>query len=148
MSNQETNNSEIDVMQEEVNKELQNFYKSLLTQSKYTKEYELFEGNVTVVCESPSNEMTKSLVNILQERETHNTDYYICTYLKKVTVKTDENTILYEKSQQERMAILKGMLPKELNSMDMIIVNSIRKVVDHFAKLCLKLAEATGSINF
>lgn len=137
------------------------YYKHILTQTAFKKEYTLFDGQIIVTCIEPNRKLLAKYANswdILGSRAVQYALDLLCIMLlEKIQFKTDEGLITkYDTDEAWRNNFFTSITPENIESLfpesyqelSQALLVSIKQVVGDFNKLCLDLAEAVHEPNF
>ena len=152
------NNNELPVIDQDLLKE---YYKHILTQTPFKKEYALLNGQIIISCVEPNRKLLAKYANswdILGNRAVQYALDLLCMMLlEKIQFKTDEGLITkYETTEEQRNELFSGitfdnieyLFPESYQELTQVLLVSIKQVVGDFNKLCLDLAEAVHEPNF
>ena len=145
-----------------VNKDLvQDYYKKLIIQEPFTKEYSLIDDHIQIVCE----EANRRLITIHSRLwdtfgsaiNTYAADILVLLYTKSISFKTENGIeVKYEASEEERYNLLRSLTPTTIDELipeffqkaQHVILTGIKRAISEFNTLCLVLAEETQDENF
>lgn len=140
---------------------LKEYYKNILTQQSFKKEYSLLDDNIIVTCIEPSRKLLSMYANswdILGNRAVQYAPDLLCIMLVE-SIKYKENGDIvtkYEKTLEERETFfrtfdadnIEDLLPDFYQKLPQVILIGIKHVVGAFNELCLNMAEAIQDENF
>jgi hypothetical protein len=137
------------------------YYKHILTQAPFKKEYTLFDGQIIVTCTEPNRRLLAKYANswdILGNRAVQYALDLLCIMLlDKIQLKTAEGIVTkYEADDEQRHEFfsaitpenIESLIPESYQSLSQVLLVSIKQIVGDFNNLCLKLAEAVHEPNF
>lgn len=135
------------------------YFKAMLVQKPFTKEYTLFDGCLKVVLEMPSKDILiaqkkaiASIDNILNTQAI--TDIMLLSCLVSATLvdeDADEETVIYEADKDSRIALLET--PEEsieslMMKCDYAVLTAIRETLTMFGKLLNAITNVGLDKNF
>ena len=134
------------------------YFRTLLTNKPFRKEYDLFDGVVTVVFE-----VSKGALLTAQRAAMNNADIRVMHTINDIVLLSnlvsiatydetvEERKFLYEKDVNARIKALEdieGSLNELENSVDYVLLACVRRVLDEFGILVKTLADAGLDANF
>lgn len=140
---------------------LQDYYKKLLIQQPFEKEYQLLNSTVSVICTEPTRKLLSRYIqswDILEDKSVQYAADLLCMLLiSKITIKSENGLVVkYESSAQDKDIFfqsftadtIENCLPDTYQNLPQIIVLGIKHAAQQFNDLCLQLAEAAQDENF
>lgn len=140
---------------------LKDYYRKLLTQNYFSKEYALLDDNILLVLEEPTNALALAygkLHTLLGSvMPIYAPDLLAISFIKSIKYKTDDGLVTkYEADQDERYNIIKGItvsnidscIPEYFKNLNQVVAIGIKNTVLDFHALCISLGEATRDKNF
>lgn len=145
-----------------INEELlKDYYKSMLRQSPFKKEYELMSGSILVTCVEPSRKLISlysSLWDMLgTEMTRYSLDLLSIMLVESISYKTPDGLEeRYKMEPEERLQLFKGidrysvdnLIPEYFQNMPQVVSIAIQRTVADFNATCLALGEAAQDENF
>ena len=136
---------------------LKEYFKATISQTPFTKNYQLFGGALEVEFEEATGKLLQ-----LQERATLNNaqgravigdvyDFALITCLSSAAwiPEGGSRRLLYMADKARRLSLLeKGEVPEELSNMPIIQLQAIRNAYTQFSVLCGSLVVAAQDENF
>lgn len=145
-----------------INEELlKDYYKSMIRQVAFKKEYELMSGNIVVTCVEPSRKLISlysSLWDMLgTEMTRYSLDLLSIMLIESVSYKTAEGLEeRYKMTAEERLELFSGitrmsvdnLIPKYFQDLPQVVSIALQRTVADFNATCLALGEAAQDENF
>lgn len=140
---------------------LKDYYKKMLTQQPFSKEYSLLDDNIIVTCVEPSRKLLSRYANswdILGSRAVQYATDLLCLMLvEKIQYKEETGLVTkFETTAEERELFfssftaetIESLLPDFYQNIPQVVLIGIKRAVGTFNELCLDMAEAIQDENF
>ena len=140
---------------------IKEYYKKLLLQEPFTKEYSLINDHIQVVCEETNRRLITTHSRLWEtfgaSMSTYAADILTLMYVKSISYKTEEGIkVKYEATEEDRYNLLRGLTPATIDDLipeffqktQHVVLTGIKRAVSEFNTLCLLLAEETQDANF
>ena len=140
---------------------IQEYYKSLISQSTFTKTYPILNGVWQITCEEPTRKLLAAYVGCWDRLDTTIVQYALdlqCVLVisKVEYVGEDGVEVRYQASEEDRLNLLRSItqdnieniIPDFYQNLPQVILLAIRNTASMFNTLCVNLSESALDKNF
>lgn len=140
---------------------LKEYYRVLLTQNVFRKEYSLLDDTIIVTCVEPTRKLLSMYANsweILGSKAVQYAPDLLCLMLlERIQYKEDGKLVTkYETTKEEREEFFRTFdentietsIPEFYQNLPQVILIGLKQVVGTFNDLCLNMSEAIQDVNF